>query len=339
MKKTILAFVALVAATVAAPAQTALPSGRLTNTSGLCAPTTDQTAKISMFYAPCPGLGHYIPIYDGTTLAARDFTSGPTDTIGLTLALGSNWPAGTLHDAFVTMNGASPALCTVPFSTSGAGSSTPGVALAPYGGFMTNAASMSCRIDNATTITVPANQGTYVGMFLTGAAGQVDLKFGSSALGGGAACICIWNMNNRVEAGFSVQDSTNFWHLAAVNTVEPLDATSASGGVNNRITFVTRTATDPIEAHLVMVMSTTAGSSLLVGFALNATNNFHTKCPSIPVGASVFLQQAGGNTCIVYPVAGLNYLQAVELGNTTSTSVVMATGSPTAETINGKFKW
>jgi hypothetical protein len=338
LKKFLICFFLLLGAATA-NAQAPLPGGRLTNTSGVCAPTTDQTAKTSMFYAPCPGLGHYIPIYDGTAMVARDFTSGPTDNVGLTLALGNNWPAGTLHDAFVTMNGASPALCTVPFASSGAGSSIPGVALAPYGGFMTNAAAIVCRTDNATTITVPANQGTYVGVFSTGAAGQVDLKFGQSAVGGGAACICIWNMNNRVEAGFSVEDSTLYWYAHTANTFEPLNAAAATGGLNNRITFVTRTASDPIEGHIVLVIGTAAGWNGQVGFALNATNNFHTKCPIISVGGGVALQQSGGNTCIVYPVPGLNYLQATEYATTTTGNVVFATGTPTSEAVNGKFKW
>lgn len=86
--------------------------GRLTLVSGQPEITTDVVGAQNVYYAPITGQG--VPIYNGSTLASYQFTSGPTDQVGLTLALAgsANWAAGSIHDAFACLNGGVPVLCT-----------------------------------------------------------------------------------------------------------------------------------------------------------------------------------------------------------------------------------
>ena len=212
-------------ATGAAPAQPCTPlqvgltsglgafGGRITPSSGVCAPVSDAAAATTIYYAPC-GLGETVPIYNGSNVQAYQFTSGPTDTVGLSLALGSNWSANTIYDVFVGLNSGTVTLGTGPaWSNSGAGTSTRGTGsgttqLALYDGIWTNAVSITLRYSNSATFTCPANQCTYLGSFVTnGTAGEVDLKFGTSAAGGGTACLCIWNLYNQIQARVRVADS------------------------------------------------------------------------------------------------------------------------------------
>lgn len=317
---------------------TAPPGGRLTNSSGSCVPTTDVAAATSMFYAPCNS--PFIPIYNGTAVQVYNFTSSATDTVGLTLALGSNWAASTLFDGFVTLNSGSPVLCTVPWTTSTAGSSARATALALYTGVQTNATTATCRISNAATISMAANQGTYIGTFLTnGSTGQVDLKFGTAAAGGGAACMCVWNMYNRTQSAITIIDTTTSWNATVSSTIQPMDAGSTGSGLNNRVTVVSGLGTDPISATIGLVIATAASNNGQIGFALNSTSTFYTRCPIISVGGGVALQQSGGISCQVYPTVGNNFLQAVQWANNTNSNTVFATGSPTAEAFGGLIQW
>lgn len=88
--------------------------GRLTLISGKPNIDVDVVSAQHVYYAPAENKGVTVPIYNGTDQRAYQFTSGPTDQVGLDLNLAgsANWAAGTVHDVFVTLNGGVPVLAT-----------------------------------------------------------------------------------------------------------------------------------------------------------------------------------------------------------------------------------
>jgi hypothetical protein len=308
-----------------------LPGGRLTPTSGVPVPTTNQVAKTSIFYAP--SLSPFVPIFNGTNVQTCNFTSGPADLVGLTLALGSNWGAATLFDVFATLSGGVPALATVAWSSSTAGSSSRATALAIYSGLQTNATSATARISNTATITMSANQGTYLGTFLTnGTAGQIDFTFGAAGLGGVAAVAGVWNMYNRALGAFCVLETNSGWNPTTVNTTEPFN-----NSVGNRISVVTGMADDPIEARISSVIATPAATPGRVALGLNNTSTEYSRAAIFGVGSASANQQTGVAIGNIYLTVGLNYIQALQNGGTSA--VVFATGSPSNQALVASWWW
>ena len=319
------------------------PGGRLaasTGTNGVCSPTTDLTAQTTVQYQPCNN--PYVPIYNGTNIQAYNFTSSVTDTVGLALNLGSNWAASTLFDVFVTLSGGVPVLCSVPWTSSGAGSSSRATALALYGGFQTNGAAIgACRTTNAATIAVAQNQGTYVGTFLTnGSAGQVDLKFGTAAAGGGAAVASIWNAYNQILGSFVVADSNTSWTPTA-STYQPLDAAGAGSGLNNRVTFTQGLQANAIDASLAAGLFSAASNNSQIGIGLNSTTGFWSRCFSGMGGPAGTTQVFMTPTvqCAGYGAIGLNYLQAMQYSTSASTSFFGAPGGTYSQVEGLVVKW
>lgn len=87
--------------------------GRLTLSPGESVPTADQIGKQVLYYGPC-GQGKSLSIYSGGSWGTYDYTSGPTDQVGLSLDLAgsANWPAGSIHDVFAILIGGIPCLAT-----------------------------------------------------------------------------------------------------------------------------------------------------------------------------------------------------------------------------------
>lgn len=194
------------------------PGGRLTVVSAGCNVTTDQVAQTTLYYAPCGG--EWVPVYDGTDMKLRQFTSSATDTVGLSISLASsaNWVASTLYDGFVGLDSGTLRLCTGPaWTNSGAGTSARGTGagtteLQLFKGLWTNKNSMTCRYGAASTFTCAVNQCINVGTFLAGAsAGTIDLKFGTAAAGGGLGLLSICNMYNRADTRAASSDTTGSW--------------------------------------------------------------------------------------------------------------------------------
>ncbi len=95
--------------------------GRLTLISGVPYINVDTVGAQNVYYAPCAGCGgNAVPIFNGSALQSYQFTSSPTDQVGLTLALGgsANWAANTIFDVFVTLNGGVPVLATRAWDSS-----------------------------------------------------------------------------------------------------------------------------------------------------------------------------------------------------------------------------
>jgi hypothetical protein len=310
------------------------PGGRLTTASGVAVMTSDVTAATTLYYAPSNT--PLILIYNGTNVQSYNFTSGVTDTVGLSLALGSNWSASTLYDAFVTLNSGSPVLCTGPaWTSSAAGTSSRSAALATYAAQLTNSASMTCRISNSSTISVAANQGTYVGTVLINASGgQIDFKFGTLAAGGGAAVAGIWNAYNQTLGSFNVFDSNASWSVTTASTAQPMD-----GSTTNSVTFIVGSATSSIYASIqgdINLASTSDGAYL--GLGLNSLSATWSRCYAGGVkGFATGVRGSQQGSCSGYGVVGLNYLQGIQFA--TSTSDLFLTSTPPYGGIIARWWW
>jgi hypothetical protein len=153
------------------------------------------------------------------------------------------------------------------------------------------------------------NQGTYLGTFLTnGSAGQIDLKFGTLASGGGAAIQSIWNAYNQILGTFFVQDTATGFNPTASTTTQPYDA-GTGGGTNNRVTVVQGSTGTGLSLSF-SAFSTTVSANVAVGFGWNSTSAFSSRCTTALAGGSASFPL--NSNCSVYASAGLNYVQALQ---------------------------
>jgi hypothetical protein len=317
----------------------AAPGGRLTPASGVCVPTSDVVAATTLYYAPCTN--PYVPIYNGTNVQAYNFTSSTTDTVGLSLALGSNWAASTLHDVFVSLNGGNPVLCTVVWTSSVQGGSLRATSVAMYGGFLTNATTATCRTSNSTTISMAANQGTYLGtVFIASSGGAIDLRFGQTASGGGYALAGVWNAYNRTNGSFFVVDSNPSFTVTAANTYQAYDAGGVASGQNNRVYLVSGDGAGSISATMQTTIGNVASITGYIGIGLNVANAMWQRC------ATGYFGSFGGTTsnipvtsqCSGYAPAGLNFLQAIQFAQSTA-ATFYGGSSPGVSGLSVNWSW
>lgn len=165
-----------------------LPGGRLTLVSGQ--PEMPQTAdytSATLYYAPF--ISDTIPLFDGTAWISHKFTASDFDTVGLSMAGGAAWTAGSKRDVFVTLVDGLPVLCTGPAWIA---DDTASRGLVRRNGLWVNAASMACDVG----IVVAANQATWVGSINIGATpGTLNATF---TLGQQRRCD-VWNAYNQRE--------------------------------------------------------------------------------------------------------------------------------------------
>ena len=203
------------------------PQGYLTLTSGTPIIAADVVAATSVFYAL--DKGNQINIYNGTSSVLTTFTE-------LTLALVSNHLASNIYDCFVINDAGVIRLVTGPaWNTATPGSCVRGTGagtteLQRRNGLWTNSVSMTARY-GATTTTVAANQGTYVGsIFIDAVAGQVTChrSWGKSRKWG------VWNAYNRANIYMQEGDSTASW---SSSTTYPTFAATNADATNVITTF------------------------------------------------------------------------------------------------------
>lgn len=200
------------------------PQGRLTLTSGVPVLTSDVTAAGTVYYTPY--LGNSLPVYNGVGWTMSTFSE---------LSLTLNNPAHAInsnYDLFVASDSGTLRLCTGPAWVSdtsrGTGAGTTQIAI--NAGFYSNVVSMTCRY-GASTFTVAANYGLYVGTFrTTGIVAQTEMTFAPAAAAGGTNNhLFLWNMYNRVPIAAVERDSTDTWVYAS-STIR-----SENGNANNSI--------------------------------------------------------------------------------------------------------
>ena len=284
-----------------------VPQGRLTLTSATPVIASDVSAATSVYYTPRSG--NLIPIYDGS-----QFT--PTQFSELTLTLNANHIASTIYDCFVFSDSGTLRIVTGPaWNSSTAGSCSRGSGAATTeieltNGLWTNANDMTAR-NGATTYSVTANRGTYVGsIFMDGSNGQITCH----ASWGQSRKFGVWNAYNRVPIILHAGDSTATWAYST-GTQRASNNDSA-----NKVTVFAGLAEELFDLSVIQSILA-AGGNGVTAFAYLGVGVNSTTAVSGTVGYGGSGGSAGGNystqhslkgSHILTPRIGINNIQSVE---------------------------
>lgn len=273
------------------------PGGRLTLESGAPVMTAEQANKTVIYYAPYKT--DLCPIYDGTTWARKRFAE-------LTLTLGSNWAADSNYDLYVINDGGTIRLATGAAWTN---STTRSESLTRLNGILTNAATMTARYGNSSTVSVPANRATYVGTFrTTGSTGTTTWELGGRAAGGDEVKLFLWNAYHRTFVVASSVDTTDSWTYGSA-TVRSLNASTA-----NRASFVRGLQEDSVVCRNVRP-TVGMGDNTMFGVGLDVTNAHSTSAGGFLVwgaGTTTSFTVMTEGTYADNPSAGYHFLQGTE---------------------------
>jgi len=297
------------ASTVAVPP----PQGRLTLASGTPVMTTSASAATTVYYAP--NVGNLVPIYNGATFSATEFTE-------LSLTLASQHVANAIYDIFVFSNSGVLTLVTGPAwatATAGAGARGTGAGttqLTRVRGLLTNAVSMTGR-NGATTYSIGANLATYLGsIFMDGSNGQVtcNMAYGQSRKWG------LWNAYNRVPIVMQAGDATASWTYNTATT------RASRGDSTNKITTFFGLAEEPVSLRFnqqVAHASTTNEMGIAIG--LNSTTTPSGLAPVFDIDSS---RKATLTAVFVdTPKLGINAYQMLEKANGSGTTTFSGTSA------------
>lgn len=186
-----------------------LPSGRLSLSSGIPYLTANTTSG-TVYYIPYAG--NYMPIWNGTIWTHNAY-SELSLVLDTTVGVLSKHRAGQNYDLFVVNDAGTLRLVTGPewtgLATRGAGAGTTEIGF--LNGILTNTVSITAVKSGPTTITVPANRGTYVGSMHVVANGFVQMSWDVTGAGGGDAVLGLFNMYNRMPVCVANRDTTVSW--------------------------------------------------------------------------------------------------------------------------------
>jgi len=264
-----------------------VPQGRLSLTSGVPVLASGVSAGTAVYYMPY--LGNLLPIYDGSLFNTESFSE-------LTLTLNSNHVANAIYDVFAFINSAAVVIGTGPAwntATAGAGARGSGAGTTEItrsiGGLLTIANAMTAR-NGATTYSVAANQGTYLGtLFMDASNGQLTCHtaYGQSRKWG------VWNVYNRMSIIMKAGDGTSSWTYGTA-TVRPSNNAST-----NSISIMTGLAEECFDLEAIQQVNSggNAGSPARVGIGYNST----TAMSGTAVGGAATSTNSGSIT------ASLNY--------------------------------
>jgi microcystin-dependent protein len=276
------------------------PQGRLTLTSGVSVLTSTVSAASTIYYAL--HTGRYVPLYDGSAWTMTDILAELSQATSDTTKSPAACTTNSNYDLFVWNDGGTFRCTRGPAWTSdtarGTGAGT--TELERVTGIWVN----KIAITNGPA----AQRGTYVGTVRTNSTSTVDFNLGSTASGGGAALINVWNAYNRVSIRANVADSTASWSYASTTW------RSSNNSATNRISFVHGLAAEPVSAIFAQVGSSTSGA-FKHGINLDSTS-------ATPGPFQGYINSAATNiqmTAIygAYPGLGFHFIQAMESGNTT----------------------
>lgn len=300
------------------------PQGRLTLTSGTAVPTSDVSAATTVYYTPATGvLG---PIWDGTSFGnvnvGGELSQATADATKSPAAVA----ASQVYDKFLWSDAGTIRCTRGPTWASGtAGSNT----VRGTGSGSTELIAVNGILVNKNAITngPAAGFGTYVGTICSNASSSIDLKFGSSAAGGGAAVVNVWNAYNQVPVTAIARDSTANW---SYQSGSPRFAnTPVGGGVGNRVTFVCGLAVCPVDAMYTCMVNYTAGASsaAAVSFGLEgASIDWQDRRVSVSAAIVAQLTAIGSYK----PLLGSHFIQAFETTDASNNNQFVAGGASQA---------
>jgi hypothetical protein len=300
------------------------PGGRLTLTTATAVTVSDVTAATTVYYALY--LRDLVPIYNGTAWAATVFTE-------LSLALDSNsghtgyQQSGKNFDLFVVNDAGTIRLGTGPAWTSdtGRGTGAGTTELQRVSGIWTNKVSMTLRWGSSSgnTITVAANQGTYVGTMRASADGQCEDSLAKRFL---------WNMYNRVARPMRVYEATDSWTYSTA-AFRQMNNSSA-----NQLAMVRGLDEDAVQAKVATLVNTSSNfQTVRAGLGLDSTTAI--AAGSLPTQAAVSVTATGAIALVILyaglPGLGYHYLAPLEWGAGTDTQTWYGDNGNSATLQNG----
>ena len=163
-----------------------------------------------------------------------------------------------------------------------------------------------------------AHRGTYVGTTRSEADSTIAWSRGSSAAGGGAAKLNVWNMYNRVTISAIVIDSTSAW---SVIVVSPRPVNNSN---NNRVSFVDGMAENSVQATArATATGIGTGTNGCSGVALDSTTVFDAQT-YVLTASTVGIADLTLTTHTAYaPQLGFHFIQALEF---TDSKIITFTG-------------
>ena len=280
------------------------PGGRLCLATATPVHVADAANSTDLFYALYKH--DLMPIFDGTSWDAFRFTE-----LSIAMAASANWAANSNYDCFVINDAGTLRLATGTVWTNDTTRSAD--TIARLNGRWVNSTTHTMRYGAASTVSVTANRGTYVGtMRTTGSTGTTTWEVGGTATNGDPGFFYIWNAYNRVFIQSQSRDSTASW------TYSTATWRSTNNSTTNRCTFIRGLNEDAILAQ--MVFSTAPGATgSYVGIGLDITG---TPGPLIATQLVYIADQAKSQAAIYtgFPGLGLHFLQEMEyVGSLTTT--------------------
>lgn len=287
------------------------PGGRLTLVSNTPVMTTTQTGLATLYYTSY--VNRFVPIYNGTNTQLYPLCAAGTTgacEISLALAASANWAANSVFDVFAYNNAGTPALCTVAWTNN----TTRATALAQFSGNRTNAGVATCRTGAASTISLAANQGSYIGSFCTDAAtaGQISWTYGTTAATPGAGRFCVFNANNRVNVASFTADSTASW------TYNSITIRQAHAAATFQTVYVSGLGEESIAARYWSA-GVSAATNGYVGIGVDSTTTFSQASTGGPSSNSALAPSLGSFAGI--PGIGLHTISANEQVQTAASVV------------------
>lgn len=274
------------------------PEGRLTLVTGTPVMSAEVVSGTTIYYTPY--LGDLYPSYGGASWTERMFTE-------MSLVLDSNsghsgyHQSGKNFDLFLYNDGGTDRLLSGPAWTSDTARSA---LLARKNGILTNASSITGRFGNGAgdTVTIPANQGTYVGFARMWSNGACTWQLGGDAAGGDPAHLYLYNFYNKVTVEVRVTDSSDSW------TYNSATWRAANNSNNNRVNFITDNI-DALFAVYDTIVNPGGVQNAVVGVGLDITNGY-----SGTAQIAVQSNTAGGDQAHWSGLTGIgfHFLQAVE---------------------------
>lgn len=300
--------------TYANPPVASAPQGRLTLTTATPVLTSDVTAAGTVYYTPY--LGNSIPIWNGSVWINRSFSE-------MSIELQDpEHTADTNYDVFAALDSGTMRICTGPAwsSSTARGTGAATTEIERILGFWTNAEELTTCRYGASTFTVAAGYGTYLGTFRTTATvADTEMTFAPSAGSGGSANkLYVWNAYNRVQASALMRDNTNSWNSANASW------RAANNSSSNRVSFIRGLDEDHVSAsYQIYVETNTEGAHVRVGVGLDSTSAISGVTGEIETEnggsgqeglmAGTIRAEWAGVTGI-----GLHYISALEEANSTT---------------------
>lgn len=275
------------------------PQGRLTLTSATPVLITDTAAQSTVYYTPY--IGNLIPIYNGTNFVLTTFAE-----LSMVMS-GANFAANAIYDLFVVNDsgtvrlGIGPVWSTLTAGSGARGSGAGTTELQLLQGMLTNKVTMTLRYGASSTVSVSANQATYVGsIFMDGTNSQVSchVSYGQSRKWG------IWNAYNRVPIAMLCGDGTASWVYGTATTRE------ARGQTTNIISVFTGLPEEQFALSFYQNING-QGNAGLIGVGWNSTTAFLGYSASI-AGVN---NSSGNSTAMAttqVPAIGVNVVAALE---------------------------